>query len=101
MIKVYIARDFAQAQLVVNLLEQEMIPALVENFHQSGGLGELAVSFPEVWIRREQDESRARRVIEAFETAGRSPLPELTCPDCQEKNPGSFELCWNCGQELE
>lgn len=98
--KVYIARDFAQAQLLVGLLEQQMIPALVENYHQSSGLGELAVSFPEVWIRRPQDEMRAKRVLEAFEAAERAPLAEHICSHCHEQNPASFDLCWQCGGDL-
>lgn len=98
--KVYIARDFAQAQLLVGLLEQQMIPALVENYHQSSGLGELAVSFPEVWIRREKDEARAKRVIEVFEIAEKTPLADCICIHCHEKNPASFDLCWQCGEDL-
>ena len=98
--KIYIARDFAQAQLLVGLLEQQMIPALVENYHQSSGLGELAVSFPEVWIRRQQDETRAKRVLEAFEIAEKTPLAESICRHCHEPNPASFDLCWQCGRDL-
>lgn len=99
--KVYIARDFAQAQIIVGLLEQQMIPALVENYHQSSGLGELAVSFPEVWIRRQQDESRAMRVLEAFETAERTSPADRVCANCHEQNPASFDLCWQCGGDLD
>jgi len=98
--KIYIARDFPQAQLLVGLLEQQMIPAVVENFHQSSGLGELAVSFPEVWVRRDQDEARARGVIETFERAERAPEREQFCPQCGEPNPASFDLCWKCGADL-
>ena len=99
--KVYIARDFAQAQLLVGLLEQQMIPALVENYHQSSGLGELAVSFPEVWIRREADEVRAREVLEKFEVAEKTPVTERNCSNCHELNPTSFDLCWKCGADLD
>ena len=99
--KVYIARDFAQAQLLVGLLEQQMIPARVENYHQSSGLGELAVSFPEVWIRRQQDEGRARRVLETFESAEKIPIGNQRCAKCHEQNPASFDLCWQCGEDLD
>ncbi len=40
--RIYQARDIMQAQLVVNLLEQQFIPAKIENSHQASGLGELA-----------------------------------------------------------
>ncbi len=26
--------------------------------------------------------------------------PEWTCRSCDEPNPGQFEICWNCGEEL-
>lgn len=99
--RIYLARDLSQAQLVVDLLEQRLIPAYIENAHQSGGLGELAVSYPEVWIRRDQDELRARDTIDLFEARSLEPLAELFCPKCGESNPASFELCWSCGSDLD
>jgi len=26
--------------------------------------------------------------------------PEWTCRSCEEPNPGQFEICWNCGEEV-
>jgi len=99
--KIYLARDLAQAQLLVNLLEMQMIPSMLQNFHQSGGLGDLAVSYPEVWIRRDQDEARARRVIEQFEGSKPASGAERACPHCQELNPEGFEVCWHCEKALD
>jgi len=98
--RIYLARDITQAQLVVNLLEQQFIPAKIENAHQSSGLGELAVSYPEVWISREPDAERARSIIEAFEACGQSSDAELSCPACKEMNPANFDLCWACKADL-
>jgi hypothetical protein len=25
---------------------------------------------------------------------------EVSCPKCQEQNPGNFETCWSCGTEI-
>ena len=96
--RIYLARDISQAQLLVNLLEQQLIPACIENAHQSGGLGELAVSYPEVWIKREQDASKARRIIEQFESSAVD--SEVICPRCSESNPAGFEWCWSCQADL-
>jgi len=98
--RIYLARDITQAQLVVNLLEQQFIPAKIENAHQAGGLGELAVSYPEVWISREPDMERARCLIDAFEAQGQSPAAEVVCPGCEELNPANFDLCWACKADL-
>ena len=99
--RIYLARDISQAQLIVNMLEQQFIPARIENFHQSGGLGELAVSFPEVWLRRGKDEERARSIIDSFEARCQSQDQDQVCPQCMEPNPPSFDLCWACQADLE
>jgi hypothetical protein len=40
----------------------------------------------ELLAELEQDEERAGRTVE--------------CPECGEENPGNFELCWSCEEEL-
>jgi hypothetical protein len=99
--RIYLARDITQAQLVVNLLEQQLIPAKIENSHQASGLGELAVSYPEVWVARDADAERARAIIDAFEATGRSDADDTACPKCSELNPANFDLCWACSADLE
>ena len=99
--RIYLARDITQAQLVVNLLEQQLIPAKIENSHQASGLGELAVSYPEVWVARDADAERARAIIDAFEATGRSDAADTVCPKCSELNPANFDLCWACSADLE
>jgi len=98
--RIYLARDVSQAQLIVNLLEQQFIPAKIENSHQSSGLGELAVSFPEVWVTRQGDAARARSIIDDFEAQADSFAADKECTKCGEQNPGNFECCWACMAEL-
>lgn len=98
--RIYLARDITQAHLVVNLLEQQLIPAKIENAHQSGGLGDLAVSYPEVWVTRKADAERARAIIDAFEAQGRASVADIHCPKCSELNPANFDLCWACKADL-
>jgi hypothetical protein len=99
--RIYLARDITQAQLVVNLLEQEFIPAKIENAHQSSGLGELAVSYPEIWVIREADAERARSIVEVFETQNQAQIADTVCPECEEINPANFDLCWACAADLK
>lgn len=98
--KVYLASDITQAQLIVNMLTQQLIPAHIEQAHQSGGLGELAVMYPQVWVKRTQDMPRAIELIEKFEAGVADQTAEANCAKCGEKNPGTFELCWACGSDL-
>lgn len=98
--KVYLASDVTQAQLIVNMLTQQLIPAHIEQAHQSGGLGELAVMYPQVWVKRAQDATRAIALIESFEAGAADQSAELICSKCDEKNPATFEFCWACGTDL-
>lgn len=95
MLKVYEAESLIDAQLVLDMLENVDIPAILVNGNLSGGLGELPVSPPEIWIKRDYDEERACLVIRDFDIA--EPLSgEISCEECGEKNPESFEICWMC-----
>lgn len=98
--RIYQANDLIQAQLVVNLLEQLMIPACVENVHQSGGLGELAVNYPEVWLQRTQDVARAQAAILRFENDKKKSQIQCRCIKCNELNPANFDFCWACQAAL-
>lgn len=86
-------------QLLVDYLVQHGIEA--EMFHQNsqGGLGELAVTWPEVWIKHDSDSNRARLLIEQFDNRP-SPAHHFFCPQCNEPNPDTFEICWQCGIPL-
>lgn len=98
--RIYIARDITQAQLMVNLLEQQLVPAKIENAHQSSGLGDLAVSYPEVWLTRACDAERAQSIIDAFEAQAQLPVGNQICANCKESNPVSFDWCWACKADL-
>lgn len=40
---------------------------------------------------------RRRRLGELVETSSEPDRPDWNCPSCNEENPGTFEVCWNCG----
>ena len=84
------------------MLVEHGIPAILFHANAMGGLGELPVVYPEVWIERDLDEERSRIVIKRFEAANEtlSRDDDLVCPKCDEANPASFELCWNCSHSL-
>jgi len=45
------------------------------------------------------DADRAKAMIEEYKTT-RGSGPSVACPQCGEENPGTFDLCWNCGRDL-
>lgn len=97
--KVYEADSLIDAQLILDMLENVDIAAILVNGNLSGGLGELPVSPPEIWIKRDFDEERACRIIRDFD-APQKPFEEISCHQCGEINPARFEICWNCHAEL-
>ncbi|MCC6867913.1 MAG: DUF2007 domain-containing protein [Burkholderiales bacterium] len=101
MMRIYVARQRYDAWLVADRLNQLGIRAHVFNQHASSIVGDVPpdVAQPQVWIERECDEERARLVLVEFETAA-APAPDVACPACGETSPGTFDLCWNCGNSL-
>jgi len=92
---VYTAESLIDGQLVVDLLASAGVPSLLFNQNAQGGFGDLPVTYPEVWLKRNLDLEKARRIIHQFETC---PLPAVNkpCSNCGEINPATFEICWQC-----
>ena len=99
--KVHTAATLAEATLLVDLLADRGIRARIFNANASSIAGELPIdaALPQIWVEDPAHASRAREVIDEFV---RLPAqPARRCPSCGEDNPGSFDLCWNCGAGLE
>lgn len=102
MVKVYGARDLAEAQFVKGLLESEEIDAVIQSGPLQAVLGEIPVtpeSLPTVWVN-EADLDRARPIIEELKKGGppaHATQSNWTCPKCGEVLEGQFTQCWNCG----
>ena len=99
MLKAYSAANLVEAQFILDLLQQNGVPAMLFNENQIGGLGELPVTYPEVWIKRDLDLDKATRLIEIYESKSQ-PRVSAVCPQCGETNPDTFEFCWQCHHSL-
>ena len=101
MLKLYDASNLTEAQLLLDLLTQAGIEAHILNSFAQGASGEIPFgqAYPEIWIQDEEDLLRARKIVKEYET---TPLTTdwLYCRYCGERNPTNFELCWQCGKEL-
>lgn len=97
--RVYTAESLIDGQLVVDLLAHNGVPSLLFNQNAGGALGELPVTRPEVWVRRDADCEKARRAIARFERP--PPRADAACGVCDEMNPAGFEICWRCESPLE
>jgi len=53
----------------------------------------------ELWLP-EEEVARARELLAELEADGEKARRTVGCPRCREENPGNFELCWSCGEDL-
>ncbi len=98
--RVYTADSLIDGQLVIDLLTNAGVPCLLFNQNAAGGLGDLPVTYPEVWVKRDRDTEKAAREIQRFENSP-PPTTDKPCTTCGENNPTTFEVCWRCDTVLE
>lgn len=97
--KVYSADSLVDGQMLVDYLNENGVPAVLFNQNASGGLGELPVTHPEVWVKQDSDLQCANALLQNY--FGSSPTTvSWQCLTCKEICPGSFEICWQCGSPL-
>ncbi len=100
-VKVYTGASIVDAGLFQNLLEQHGIVTQMRNYHTSSAIGELPFveTHPEVYVPIADSEQAKRLLAELNED--RSDRPDWHCASCDEENPGSFDLCWQCGESAQ
>ncbi|MEZ4221274.1 MAG: DUF2007 domain-containing protein [Polyangiaceae bacterium] len=97
--RVYVAQDIIEAQLVLDILLEGGVAATLRNVNLVGAYPELPVR-PEIWLERPEQFATARGLIDQFEGNRMTILDDVKCPACMEVNPGNFELCWKCRAEI-
>lgn len=101
MFKIYAAANIQEAYLVQGLLNEAGIESRILNEYAQGGVGEIPFTqaYPEIWLENEHDVEKAKKIVSLFENRQQQD-EELTCSQCHESNPGTFETCWQCGNPL-
>ena len=101
MIKIFSSDNRLQIQQVKDLLDSYNIPCFIKNEYAIGAIGELAPfdTAPEVWLADNEWFKRASELISEFESERKTEGVAWLCPQCQEENDASFEICWQCGAE--
>ena len=79
-----------------NIVENAGISVSLKNEYAAGGAGELSAidSWLELWVVNDEDSEKAIQLLESIQDD--DPSKEWVCTSCNEKNAGSFEICWNC-----
>jgi hypothetical protein len=84
------------ATLWQRMLEAADIRCDVRNHYLGAAMGELPPDqvAPQVWIRDDRDEDRARALLDELRRP--KSLPTWNCFRCGEVVEGQFFQCWNC-----
>ena len=99
--RLYIAGDLQEAHLLLSRLEFERIEAHIFNDNAQGAVGELPFThtYPEIWLVNGDDLDIAKRIVEEHERPITA-VENQQCRHCGEQSPGTFEFCWQCGEEF-
>ncbi|RYD33491.1 MAG: hypothetical protein EOP85_20735 [Verrucomicrobiaceae bacterium] len=101
MIEIYRNRDSSTVGTLQSLLESEGIRTYLRNEHVSGTTVAIPEVYPALCVLEEADVERGVELIRGYIEEPRDESgPELTCPKCGEKSPGTFDACWNCGAQI-
>ncbi|MFP6793026.1 MAG: DUF2007 domain-containing protein [Pseudomonadales bacterium] len=79
-------------------LNEEGIETEIRNDILGGAAGEIAPgeTWIELWVVNEaQAEAATQRIKEILEQPERD---DRLCNRCQESNPATFDVCWQCGE---
>lgn len=97
---IYSAETLMQVEHIRAVLVHEGIACSIRNQYLNAALGELPPfeCWPELWLEREQDSSRAQQIIEAYLQAPQREYSNWICSRCQESIEGQFSQCWHCGE---
>ena len=82
-------------------LNQEGIETEIRNDILGGATGEIAPgeTWIELWVVNEtQAEAAEERIKDILE---QPELDDWMCNRCQESNPATFDVCWQCGELVQ
>ena len=101
MLKIYSAANLPEAHLLLNLLQQAGVSAQILNSYAQGASGEIPFeqAYPQIWLEDDRDKLLAEKIITKYETSS-SNTEWIYCRACGERNPANFEICWQCGKDL-
>lgn len=95
--RVYTSATPMMASFLKGVLDNAGIHCILKNYFLSGGTGELPINetWPELWVQAEHETCALAIIRMTLEAQANA--PDWTCPNCNERIEGQFQICWNCG----
>jgi len=99
--KVFSSNELSETTLVRDALVHRGVAATIQN--EFSGRSAIPEFRPpaEVWVSHDDDYENARRiVVQTLATLdSKFDAKPWSCSNCEEENPQSFDVCWNCGHD--
>jgi tartrate dehydratase beta subunit/fumarate hydratase class I family protein len=97
-VRIYRARDLADAQLVADLLRHDGLPVEVRGQSLAGLAGAIPIAdaMPTLWVSP-HNVGRARGLIAQVHAAAAVGTAWVCA--CGEENEAAFGSCWSCGRD--
>ena len=100
---IYVAENHIEANIIKEQLSEISIKCVVSGNNLESAIGELPVEvkFPKIYVN-DNDYDKATTYIEHYKIDLKNKnIKENECASCQEVLPGTFSICWNCGNEIK
>ncbi|MCP5537274.1 MAG: DUF2007 domain-containing protein [Akkermansiaceae bacterium] len=102
--EIYRHKDHSTVAYYKSILESEGIPTMLRNEHTTmAGLSEIPIPefYPNICVMNDEDYPRAWEIMKrTMETNSKDAEVEVTCAICGESNPGNFDICFSCGEDM-
>lgn len=95
---IFSSLNLAEVHLVRSMLTREGIVSKMRRQFLAALAGEIPVDDARIELLVEPALVEPAEAL--IRAAAEAAKVELRCPACGEQNPGSFEMCWQCGAEL-
>ena len=103
MICVYRAPQWDQGRMVKLILDTNNVPCRLANDALAHAYGEIPMltGYNEVLVPRSHYFDALYTLRHDWPEGPAVSADEWSCPECGERCPGTFELCWNCSAERQ
>ncbi|KTF12275.1 DUF2007 domain-containing protein [Pseudoalteromonas sp. H105] len=93
---IYSAADAVEANIIKGLLLANDVNCQLLGESLQSAVGEIPIAQTEVRVQVYAIKERQAREILINYTQDQQSAPDWVCPNCNEHNGSTFEMCWSC-----